>query len=119
MAAYFSTPARSSSVMEIAIPMLQQASQLADRHVLRAYDAVQLAAAVELNAQWIAAGTVTVTLVSADQELNAAALAEGLTVDDPNMYPWSRFSSNALAFGRTAPLQAPARSNDLVRSFHR
>jgi uncharacterized protein len=74
-------------IMEIAIPLLQQASQLADRHVLRAYDAVQLAAAVALNAQWIAAGTGTITLVSADQELNDAALAEGLTVDDPNTHP--------------------------------
>jgi hypothetical protein len=27
------------------------------------------------------------TLVSADQPLNAAATAEGLTVEDPNAYP--------------------------------
>jgi predicted nucleic acid-binding protein len=74
-------------IMEISIPLLQQSSQLADRYVLRAYDAVQLAAAVALNSQWIAAGAGTITLVSADQELNAAALAEGLTVDDPNMHP--------------------------------
>jgi hypothetical protein len=48
---------------------------------------VQLAAAVELSAQWTAAGTGTITLVSADQELNTAALTEGLTVNDPNVYP--------------------------------
>jgi hypothetical protein len=40
-----------------------------------------------LNAQWVAAGTGTITLVSADQELNAAARAEGLSVEDPNLRP--------------------------------
>ncbi len=39
-------------IAEITIPLLRQAAQLADKHVLRAYDAVQLAAAVHLNAQW-------------------------------------------------------------------
>jgi hypothetical protein len=29
-----------------------------------------------------------VTLVSADRDLNAAATAEGLPVDDPNLHPW-------------------------------
>ena len=53
----------------------------------RAYDAVQLAAAVELNTQRVAAGTGVLTLVSADQELNAAATADGLLVEDPNMHP--------------------------------
>ncbi len=56
-------------------------------HVLRAYDAVQLAAAMELNRRWESAGLGDVTLVSADQELNAAATAEGLTVEDPNSHP--------------------------------
>jgi predicted nucleic acid-binding protein len=74
-------------ITEITIPILRQASQLADKHVLRAYDAVQLAAAVDLNAQWVAAGIRIVTLVSADQELNAAAASEGLPVEDPNLHP--------------------------------
>ena len=68
--------------MEIAVPLLQQASQLADRHVLRAYDAVQLAAALEIRA-----ADPSLTLLSADIEPNAAALAEGLAVDDPNSHP--------------------------------
>ena len=74
--------ARQYRIVEIAIPLLQQASQLADRHVLRAYDAVQLAAVLEIHAS-----DPTLTLVSADVELNTAALAEGLTVDDPNSHP--------------------------------
>ncbi len=74
-------------ITELTIPLLRQAAQLADRHVLRAYDAVQLAAAVDLNAQWVAAGIGIITLVSADQELNAAAAAEGLPIEDPNLHP--------------------------------
>jgi len=35
---------------------------------------------------WIAAGTGTITLVSADQELNAA-VAEAVPVADPSLHP--------------------------------
>ena len=68
--------------MEITIPLMQDASRLADSHVLRAYDAVQFAAALEIHA-----ADPSLTLLSADAELNAAALAKGLTVDDPNLHP--------------------------------
>ena len=54
---------------------------------LRAYDAVQLAAALELNGRWVAAGMGGIILVSADQALNDAALAEGMAVEDPNTHP--------------------------------
>ena len=67
---------------EITIPLLRHASQLADTHVLRAYDAVQLAAALEVQRQ-----DSSLTLVSADGDLNAAAMAEGLMVEDPNTHP--------------------------------
>jgi hypothetical protein len=33
------------------------------------------------------AGLSNITLISADQELNAAGIAEGLLVDDPNADP--------------------------------
>jgi predicted nucleic acid-binding protein len=62
--------------------VVRHAAQLADRHVLRAYDAVQLAAALEV--QLSVPGLV---LLSADGELNAAAAAEGLAVEDPNTHP--------------------------------
>jgi hypothetical protein len=39
-----------------------------------------------VNRRWIAAGLSRVTLVSADKDLNAAARAEGLSVEDPNHY---------------------------------
>jgi hypothetical protein len=41
LAAFRQDLARQYRIVEIVIPLLQQASQLADRHVLRAYDAVQ------------------------------------------------------------------------------
>ena len=47
---------------------------------LRAYDAVQLAAALELRRQHQDAGLSPITLISADRDLNAAATAEGLIV---------------------------------------
>ena len=61
--------------------------RLANTHTLRAYDAVQLAVALEVNRIYQAAGLGPVTLVSADHDLNAAAQAEGLTVEDPNLHP--------------------------------
>jgi hypothetical protein len=58
---------------------------LAESHAIRGYDAVQLAAAMEIAAASLATGTI-LTLVSADTALNAAAVAEGLTVEDPNTH---------------------------------
>lgn len=74
-------------IIDVTSVMLSAANSIVEKHGLRAYDAVQLAAAVGLNNQRVAAGTGAVTLVSADQELNAAASAEGLSVDDPNLHP--------------------------------
>lgn len=59
---------------------------LAEMRVLRGYDAVQLAAALEVNAASLSLGMPTVTLVSADTELNAAAAAEGLPIENPNAH---------------------------------
>jgi uncharacterized protein len=61
--------------------------RLAITHALRAYDAVQLAVALHVNARHQGAGLGGVTLISADGDLNAAATAEGLAVDDPNTHP--------------------------------
>lgn len=79
--------ARRYLIVEITPILIADAMRMADIHELRAYDAVQLAAALELNRRWLAAGVGSVTLVSAARDLNAAALAEGLTVDDPNNHP--------------------------------
>jgi len=46
-----------------------------------------LAVALELNGRCLAGGMGSITLVSADQQLNNAAVAEGLPVEDPNLRP--------------------------------
>ena len=51
------------------------------------YDAVQLAASLTANDERILIGANPVTLISADNALNAAASLEGLAVDNPNQHP--------------------------------
>jgi predicted nucleic acid-binding protein len=74
------------TVIEITPALLDEAARRANAHTLRAYDAVQLAA-LEINRKEQDAGFAPVTLISADRDLNAAATAEGLAVDDPNRHP--------------------------------
>jgi uncharacterized protein len=69
-------------IVEIWEGLVTHAATLARKHILRGYDAVQLAAALEIRATYP-----SLILLSADAELNAAALAEGLSVDDPNRHP--------------------------------
>lgn len=75
------------TVLEITPGLTTVAMKLANAYGLRAYDAVQLAAALEVNQRWLAAGLKPVTLVSADRELNSAAARAGLAVENPNDYP--------------------------------
>lgn len=75
------------SLIEITPTIIEQAGDLAELHALRAYDAIQLAAALRIDAEMKSAGSFAITLVSADVALNTAALAEGLAVDDPNTHP--------------------------------
>jgi predicted nucleic acid-binding protein len=95
------TPAQASSLLsrfrkhlagryfpsEITRTLVNDAMKLANTHRLRAYDAVQLAAALDLYRDWSANRLGAFVFVSADQALNAAATAEGLTVEDPNLHP--------------------------------
>lgn len=74
-------------IVEVTPALVQQAMDLAETHGLRGYDAVQLAAALEVNAQCLALGMPAMMLISADAALNAAATLEGLTADDPNLHP--------------------------------
>jgi predicted nucleic acid-binding protein len=75
------------TLIDLSPALLDDAMRLANAHTLRAYDAVQLAAALGISQQRHDAGLAPVTLVSADFALNAAAKAEGLTVEDPNAHP--------------------------------
>lgn len=73
------------TILEISSLLISEAMSLAERHDLRAYDAVQLAAALEVHRRRTALGLSLAALVSADRALNEAGLAEGLTVEDPNI----------------------------------
>lgn len=73
-------------IIEIDAQLITRAMSLAETHALRAYDAVQLAAALELYRQRTSHGASVPTLISADAALNSAATAEGLIVDDPNVH---------------------------------
>jgi predicted nucleic acid-binding protein len=74
-------------VIELTLDVTARAVMLAETQALRGYDAVQLASALEVNALRLALGETALIFISADAELNAAAVAEGLTVDDPNSHP--------------------------------
>ena len=68
---------------------------LTENHQLRAYDAVQLSVALEINLQIkaiikttpITMAVPSLTVVSSDDELNLAVIAEGLILEDPKNYP--------------------------------
>lgn len=79
----------SFTVVDIQASLISEAMQLAERYALRGYDAVQLAAALDVNTLLLSllSGPPGLILVSADTALNAAAIAEGLSVDDPNAHP--------------------------------
>jgi predicted nucleic acid-binding protein len=70
-------------VIEVRPRHIEEAASLASRHLLRGYDAVHLAVALDTNARGVAEGRPPLTLVSADRELNVAAGAEGIEVLDP------------------------------------
>jgi uncharacterized protein len=67
--------------------VLGRATQLAHRHPLRAYDAIHLAAALELASEAIRFEFPPPVFVSADGRLLAAAQAEGLMIENPSGYP--------------------------------
>lgn len=73
--------------VDIRPDMLTAAMKIATKHALRGYDAVQLAAALDANTELLATGLPPVIVVSSDGELNTAAIAEGLEVENPNDYP--------------------------------
>lgn len=73
-------------VVEVSETLINQAIVFAQRHKLRGYDAVQLAAGCQINALCLRLGLAPIIFMSADKDLNAAARSEGLSVDDPNSH---------------------------------
>jgi predicted nucleic acid-binding protein len=68
-------------------PLLVLAEALAARHGLRAYDAVQLAGALEVRRRLQTTAAPGPTFVSSDYQLLVAAGVEGLLVEDPLSHP--------------------------------
>ena len=66
--------------------ILDEANRLLEQHLLRAYDAVHLATAVVANRRLLGERLAPLTFLSADDRLNDAASAEGITVDNPNRH---------------------------------
>lgn len=64
--------------------ILRNAHRLALRHPLRAYDAVHLATALDLAERLSWSDVPAPVFVSADENLLAAARAEGLVTENPN-----------------------------------
>ncbi len=74
-------------IADIDATIIERANGLAEKHALRGYDAVQLAAALETNDRRLAINAAPIVLISADDALNAAAMLEGLSVDNPALHP--------------------------------
>lgn len=71
-------------VLRLTDGVTSEAMRLTEIHGLRGYDAAQLATALELANRFTANNLLSITFVSADNQLNQAAQTEGLTVDNPN-----------------------------------
>jgi uncharacterized protein len=65
-------------LIEVTPGLIQEAMTLAERRRLRGYDAVQLAAALQVHTTHTALAVASIVFVSADTRLNAAATAEVL-----------------------------------------
>lgn len=78
---------REYRVVGLTGPIIQRAEDLLEGYALRAYDSIQLASALEINARLVAARLSAIIFVSADNRLPTAASAEGLMTDDPNAHP--------------------------------
>jgi uncharacterized protein len=74
-------------LIDVDAQIVLDAIDLTRRHKLRGYDAVHLACALFLQATLVNNALPPPVLLSADQELLAAALAEGMATDDPNSHP--------------------------------
>jgi len=87
-AANFKTDFRTQyQIVELTANVADRAMILAEQHGLRGYDAVQLAAALELHVLRDGMGLPPLTFVSGDGDLNAAGQVEGLAIENPNAHP--------------------------------
>lgn len=74
------------NILDVNPMTLETARQFAKRHVLRAYDAVQLATAWLANQRLIQTQKPPLTFICADERLLSIAKAEGLPSENPSRY---------------------------------
>jgi hypothetical protein len=86
-AAFLHEVAVAFRVLTLDSAVLDAAARLIGDHPIRAYDAIQLATALRLAAEYDSAGLPPPVFVCADQTLNRAAAAEGLVIEDPTAHP--------------------------------
>ena len=75
------------NIVSLTSSLVDDATTLARKYALRGYDAVQLATALQTNQRRTNSGLPSLTLLSADTDLNTAAVSEGLLIDNPNNHP--------------------------------
>ncbi|MDM8560881.1 type II toxin-antitoxin system VapC family toxin [Candidatus Parabeggiatoa sp. HSG14] len=73
-------------IIEMTVSVSEIAMNLAEKHGLRGYDSVHLAAALFLQEMRQTMNLPAITFVSADQEQNQAAANEGMFIENPNHY---------------------------------
>lgn len=73
--------------VDISKLVIEEAREIAEKHYLRGYDAVQLASALQADKARKIKNLSALIFVSADNELNTAAQSEGLQIENPNNYP--------------------------------
>lgn len=74
-------------LVEFDASVAELASELLERHPLRAYDAVQLASALAVTQVMTDAGLPAPRFLTADERLLEIASAESLPTDNPNRHP--------------------------------
>ncbi|MBE9164602.1 type II toxin-antitoxin system VapC family toxin [Tychonema sp. LEGE 06208] len=79
-------------VVDVDRTLIETAAELVMQHPLRAYDAVQLAAALRVQSVLRSMPETQLIFVSADNRLLDIAQSAGLAIDNPNNYPSSNGS---------------------------
>jgi predicted nucleic acid-binding protein len=74
-------------IAEVTAQIASHAMTLVERHGLRGFDAVHVAAALAVDRPYRARREPGIVFISADTRQLQAARGEGLSVDDPNLHP--------------------------------
>jgi predicted nucleic acid-binding protein len=74
-------------VIGLSQPIIKRAKDLLEAYPLRAYDAIQLASALESHHSFMQKNLSPIIFLSSDNRLLTTAISEGLLVDNPNNYP--------------------------------